>query len=363
MNLFSLSKIILLFISLLNWATAIGASEVKICLTGRVVGNLTSYGQSFQNSVSLALEQSGSSNNIRIKNYFYDNKPLEPIKIYRQMKRDGCSAIIGFEYLSDLLLAIKVQKNEKIPIFTSYASTTQADKLPKNVFIFMPSYDYQCKRMMNFLHAHFSRIDNVLLITEINRDEMLKYKEVYTWALSNDSIKYDTFDFLENDNRVIEKLTTFLKDKKYNFVFLLSGAIASAKIADIMNNHNTVFIGTENFGSSVSQTFYIRLKNKEITSYFIRNLDFIKPNYNLAEFENIYTKKYSDKPTVLAAYTYDAMKIILACLSKFGFIDTNHIFQVNYSGITGAYLKDGKFQRSAEFTILSVNKNGYKYEK
>lgn len=36
--------------------------------------------------------------------------------IYNQMVNDSCSAIIGFEYLSDLLLAVKEQKNDTIPI-------------------------------------------------------------------------------------------------------------------------------------------------------------------------------------------------------------------------------------------------------
>lgn len=79
--------------------------------------NLKSYGQSFLKAAQLATDE--YSNMVDIKSYFYNNRPSEPIHIYNQMIDEGCSAIIGFEYLSDLLLAVKAQKTETIPIFTS----------------------------------------------------------------------------------------------------------------------------------------------------------------------------------------------------------------------------------------------------
>ncbi|STY78927.1 periplasmic binding protein-like [Legionella wadsworthii] len=363
MNLLNSSKAIILLFSILISPVVHAQSKIKICLTGRIVENLKSYGQSFLNAAYLAKEENDLSNKVVIKSYFYNNRPLEPMHIYNQMVNDSCSAIIGFEYLSDLLLAVKEQKNDTIPIFTSYASTTNSDQLPKNIFIFMPSYNYQAEKMMSYLHERYKNINNVLLITEINRDEMLKYKEVYSSILKKEHVQYSTFDFLENDSDIEGKLRIFLNERKYQYVFLLSGAIASAKIANIMNNHSTVFIGTENFGSSVSQTFFMRLNDKVIHSHFIRNLDFIQPYDALTKFENIYIQKFHEKPTVLAAYTYDSMKIILKALNRTGIVNTNSILSTDYIGITGAYLNNGQFYRSTNYVILSVNSNGYAYEK
>lgn len=363
MNLLNRYKTILFLFSILLSSVLNAQSQIKICLTGRIVENLKSYGQSFLNAAYLAKAQSPLIRKVRIKSYFYNNRPLEPIHIYNQMVKDGCSAIIGFEYLSDLLLAIKEQKNDTIPIFTSYASSTNTDKLPKNIFIFMPSYDYQAEKMLNYIHDRYKKLDDILLITEINRDEMLKYKEVYSNALKKDNINFETFNFLENDNDIEGKIKRFLNNRKYQYVFLFSGAIASGKIANVMNDHNTVFIGTENFGSSSSQTFLMRLKDKVIRSHFIRNLDFIRPSKDLSKFEKIYTQKFHEKPTILAAYTYDAMSIILNSLEKFGTVNKNSILNINYTGVTGAYIKNRHFYRSTNYVILSVNDHGYIYEK
>ena len=84
----------------------------------------------------------------------------------------------------------------------------------------MPSYDSQAEKMIGYLHNHYKNIDNVLLITEINRDEMLKYKEVYSVALKTEGIKYATFDFLENDINFEGKIKKFLSTRKYRYVFL-----------------------------------------------------------------------------------------------------------------------------------------------
>lgn len=336
----------------------------KICLTGRVVENLGSYGKSFQNAAKLALEENSTvQNQIKLNYYFYDNKPLEPIHIYQQMINENCSAIVGFEYLSDLLLIIKEQKNNNIPIFTSYASFKIDDEVPNNIFVFMPTYDKHVSKMILFLKEHFKYFDNIALITEVNHEAMLKYQQAYSKELQNHQIKFDSFSFLDNDPDFLVKLKKFIEKKKYNFIFLLSGATTSAKIVDFINNPDIVYIGTENFGSSVSPSFYTRLSNKNIKAYFIRNIDYIHSQLVLSNFKNKYTEKYLNEPNVLAAYTFDAVNIILQAYKNNLSINTESIYNINYNGITGAYIKNGKFHRSEKLIILSVHKDGYYYEK
>lgn len=362
MTLSKIVKLTFFLIFVLSTFPVTAQSHLKICLTSKVVKNLPSYGQSFLNGAYLARMQSEKGQDVEVKNYFYNNRALEPIYVYKKMVQDKCSAIIGFEYLSDLLLVIKNQKNEKIPIFTSYPSITHADKVPPNIFIFMPTYDFLADKMLKFLYQRFKIINGVLIATEVNRDEMRKYESVYSSKLTKRNVKFDTFYFLENDNNVEEKLNKIINGKKYNFVFLLSGAIAAAKIANVMNDHHIIFVGTENYGSSTSQTFFLRLKDKNIRSYFIRNLDFLKTSSALSNFEKDYTDIYHTKPILLSAYTYDATTMILKAYNETGSVCANCIFHINYKGITGIYLKNRKFNSSKNYVILSVSKNGYKYE-
>ncbi len=363
MNLSTVYKILLLVFTAISMQQAEANSSNIICLTSRVAENLPTYKSSFENAAYLALQQSKAINQVIIKTYFYANNPLAPAETYSKLKADNCSAIIGFEYLSDLLLAIKLQNNTNIPIFTSYASTENSNILPKNIFIFMPSYKYLAEKMVIFLQHKFGKLKNVLIITDLNREAMLGYKEAYTTLFKKERIKYDTLDILESDDQLVDKVKNYTHGKKYNYVFLLSGALTASKIANLMNDHQTIFIGTENFGSSVEQSFYIRLSDKVIRAYFVRNIDFLKFDPKLQKFRTVYIAKYHAEPTVLSAYTYDATRIILETLEKKGTINTDNIFQTNYDGITGAYIKDGAFHRSNKYVILSIGKNGYYAEK
>lgn len=336
----------------------------KICLTGRIVESLPSYGRGMQDAAHLALKQSGLAGKVKIESFFYNNSPLSPISAYHRMLKSGCSAIVGFAYLSDLKLVAKVQKNLTIPIFTSYANTEFDKPIAKNIFIFRPSYHLLARKMLAFMKKHYQKINRVLLVTEVSRDSMKAYKRAYVSLLKQSNIQFETFDFLESGHDLVKNLKSYLKtQKKFDFIFLLSGAISAAKVVDNLNERNTVFIGTENYGSSSSATFYIRLKKRDIESYFIRSLDLLKPNKLLAGFECAYRATYHIKPLILSAYTYDAVRLSLASLKQYGTLSTEAVKKTVYHGITGIRSGSGQFSPSRQWIILKVSDKGYQYVK
>lgn len=361
--MFFLRKSRVFFVILLFSLTSQCLGTPLVCLTGRIVKTLPSYGQSFINAARLAELNYPQQGQLRIKEFFYDNRPLSPVIAYQNMVNNKCDAIIGYEYLSDLLLVVKFQKNLNIPIFTSYSTTESSRHLPKNIFILSPSYDYLAQKMFNYINQEHPKIDNVLILTERNRDSMDDYEKAYIKIFNQNQVSFKTFEFLEDDPLLISKLEKYLSNKnQFKYVILLSGVIASAKIADYLNNNGkVVFIGTENFGSSSAESFYTRISNKLINAYFIRNLDFLNPNFLLAKFQNTYQSHFRDKPLLLSAYTYDAMRILLESYSKNHSVATNSIYNTNYEGITGIDIKNGVFTRSNYFIILKVSPSGYKY--
>ena len=356
------SKLFEIILGLLICLNANAMAPINLCLTGKVELTLPDYKAAFLNAVNLALSQNPERKKINIKTYFYDNKPLSAIRVYNEMLRDRCAAIVGFEYLSDLLLVTTQQHDTNIPIFTSYASSSDSDKLPKNIFIFVPSYDYQAKKMISFLHKKYSQINNALIITEIDRADLEKYKTAYEALLNQENIHHDKFDFIGSDNQFENKLKKFTTNKHYNFVFVFAGAVGSTKIINFMNDHKTIFIGTENFGSSTNQSLFVRLNDKKIMALSIRNIDFLKINIPLKEFKKEYIEKYEIAPSPLSTYTYDAVAIILKTLEKQNSVNTSNILKTNYNGITGAYIKDNQFHRSKQYVILSIGDNGFVYE-
>lgn len=335
---------------------------VTVCLTGKIEEALPSYKNDLLNSVNLAVSQNNFGKKIILKNYFYDSAPLSPLRAYDAMINDRCSAIIGFEYLSDLLLIIKAQKNTKIPIFTSYPSSNDSDYFPDNILITMPSYDYQANKMIDFLNRKFGKIKRALLITEINRIDLFKYKKSYLRSLKKMETQYDEFDFLENDKEMENKLKNFIKTKNYEYVFVLSGAVGSTKIVNIMNDHKIKFIGTENFGSSSIQSLYSRLNDKNVSAFIIRHMDFLKNNAAQKKFQKDYFDRYRIMPIQFGIYAFDSINIILKTIEQKRAFDLKNLLKTNFEGVTGSSIKNGKFHRSNHYVILSIQKEGFALE-
>lgn len=355
-------KFLFLIIGIFAYSQAMAMSQVTLCLTGKIELTLADYKVAFMNAVNLALSQNNAHENIKLKTYFYDNKPLSPIIAYNEMMHDHCAAIIGFEYLSDLLLVAKTQSNDTVPIFTSYASSNESDKLPPNIYIFEPSYNYQVKKMISFLRNRFGNISDVIVITEIDRSDLAKYKIAYEEQLNQEKLHFDNFDFIGSDDKFETKLKMFLIGKRYKYVFVLSGAVGSTKIINYMNDHNKVFIGTENFGSSTNQSLYVRLNDKNIAAFSIRNIDLLKRSKKLSAFITAYKDKYLIDPSPLSVYSYDAATIIVKAFERYHEINNKSILKNQYDGITGAFISNNKFHRSSDYTILSIGKNGFVYE-
>jgi ABC-type branched-subunit amino acid transport system substrate-binding protein len=362
MNLLnSLKSISTVLISTTVLFSSAYADPLKICLTGSDVDTQSSYGQSFINGTNLAKLQSKIGDQVVIESYFYDRNPLSPLRTYDQMVDSGCKAIIGFDSLTQLMLIASLQANDKMPIFTPYANTLhQNTSLPKNFFFFMPPYYSLANHMMAFLKQQFGQLDQVLLITEVNRNEMQDYKSVYSTLLHSNKVSFDTFDYLENDNSMPAKLQNFMQNKHYRFVFLFTTGPDAAEIVKTINQPKTIYIGTEYFGSSSAETFAISVESKNAQAYFIRNLDYLKASPALAKFQQQYVSQYHIEPTILSAYAYDATQIILNTLAVNHDLSTDDILNTDYTGISGAYIADGQFHRSSNYIILMNSPSGYR---
>lgn len=356
-----LKKLSLLLMILVS-VNVFAERSVKLCLTGKIVADLPSYGVSFTNAALLAREDAHLNNKQAIiKTYFFDNRPLEPLEVYKRMRKAHCSAIIGFSYLSDLLLVAKYQHDDTIPIFSPYSSTIHTKHLPKNIFMFRPTYYFMDEEMMAFLEKHFGKPNDVLLMSQVSRDSMKEDRDAYEKILKSEGINFSTFNFLENDGQLINHVDKFFQHKDYRFIFLLSGAVDSARIVNHLKNKNAIFIGTENFGSSAEQSFYIRIRDKKIKSYFVRNLSYMNKNPALQKFAKEYKKRFKTPPSLLSAYTYDAAKLVFKTFKDKSVVNTDSVLDADYSGITGISIKNKKYHRSIDYVILAVKPTGYKY--
>ena len=65
------------------------------------------------------------------------------------MVAESCSAIVGYEYLSDLRIISKMQPDIHIPILSTYSSALSTELPPKNIFELVPYYDFMATQLIN----------------------------------------------------------------------------------------------------------------------------------------------------------------------------------------------------------------------
>jgi ABC-type branched-subunit amino acid transport system substrate-binding protein len=70
--------------------------------------------------------------------------------------------------------------------------------------------------------------------------------------------------------------------------------------------------------------------------------------------------KFKKLPTLLSAYTFDAVKMIVTASKANNKLSMKEILRSNYNGITGVRINNQRSLKSNNYAILSVEEDGYK---
>ncbi len=338
--------------------TGFAATKLIICLTGKVENEYSFYQSSLINGVKLAINDIKPRFSYVVKSYFFGNDPLSALSTYHSMIKDGCSAIIGFEYLSDLKLISKKDLNKKIPIISPYSSSLDGENIPKNILMLMPKYDYLVNTMYDFMLKKWGVLSNILIVTETDRPDLVDYKLSYEKIFFVNQVKYDEFNYVQTDHYLEQELKNFIAKRKYNFVIMLGGANTSIKILNTFNDANIKFIGTENFGSSNYQSVIPMITNPKVEAYVIRNIDYLSADSQIRVFKKRYEKMFFENPLPLSAYAYDAMSVVLMAYQKNHNFADDLFYKIDYKSITGITINNNIYHRSRKFSIINMRHDG-----
>lgn len=58
------------------------SGAINICLTGKVQLIFPAYKTAFMNAANLALNESSAKDKVKLRTYFFDNKPLSSVRAY-----------------------------------------------------------------------------------------------------------------------------------------------------------------------------------------------------------------------------------------------------------------------------------------
>jgi hypothetical protein len=294
-------------------ATEVGdKEEFKTCLSGSTEKMIPAYGEAFIKGASLLKKLKPQEfEKMVIKDYFYENSALAPIQSLKNMKKDNCDIIMGFSTGNDLIAIKDLAERYAIKIISIYGDPSKEISGSKTIITLQPSAQELVKHLMKELGSKLKN-SKVVIVTAIDRVEMLEYQEAYKKLIGEVTSNITEFQILE-ETQNLQELENFSKlGKKFEYLVLLTRSSLAAKISDLLNKtgHSFQILGTKYFGSSELPAFLNYLENKNINAYISRQNCNCANDSHFLRFKEDYIKEYKTTPMGISYEAYIAMQAI-----------------------------------------------------
>lgn len=316
--------------------------EIKIGAILPLTGDAALYGKSIKKGIDLAVDQINSKGGIKgskVSVIFEDSKavPADGVAAFQKLINiHKVSAVIGDAVSSVTLAFAPIAEKNKIVILSPLSSSPVLTDAGDFIFRNVPSDLYGGK-----VAAYFAVKDQgwkKLAILYINNDFGVGLKRVFSEnveTLGSEIVASDAYEQGAKDFR-----TQLLKIKSTNpeAVFIVGyGEVPQILIQAKEIGLKTKFLGT----GLLEDPNVIKLaKNAAEGIYFTQlQYDASLTDSLVKDFVDAFTKKYNAKPDIIAAYGYDAMKVLTYAMEGSNLTSEgirDQLYKVkNYHGVTG----------------------------
>lgn len=345
-------------------------SKLKICLTGSTEKTIPNYGEAFVNGARLALKKySKAGDKVEVVTYYYDVTPLAAVEALSNMKKEGCDAIIGFSTGNDLLAIEKDLSKDPILTISIYGDPQPQFNKTNYLRTLQPSSDELLKHLLQKLPKKIKDEDRILVVTAIDRTEMIEYKKSFERLMKKTSSKIEHVSVMEQTQDLTNLNRHIKSDSKWDYVFLFTRSLIAAKVTDIISDkrpiNNPVFIGTKYFGSDELPAYFNFLKNKNIEAYFSRQNCFCDKSEDLQKFNIEYKSSFNKTPMLISVETYDVTRFILQSVGGLTTYNPQSLIKffnnwnVPFTGIGSMNIGKNLEIQTAKKFLIKVSNKGY----
>ena len=309
-------------------------NEIKIGANMEMTGGVANYGKQTLNGIQLAFKQANASGGVlgkQLKLVLADNKsePAEATNaITKLITQDKVAAVLGPVASSNVLAAVQVAQDNKIPLLTPTGTnekiTVDNGKLRPYAFRSCFIDAFQGTVMANFASKSL-KVGNAVIYIDNSSD--------YSKGLAQ---SFET-TFAQNGGKVISKEAFLQKDQDFKATL--------TKIKGL--SPDVIFIPAyyEEVGKIVKQARELGItapiigtdgwddpKVVEIAGAAALNNTFFSNHYssqdkdpNVVKFIEAYKQEYNQEPNALAALGYDAGLLIIDAIKRANSTDPSKI--------------------------------------
>lgn len=327
------------------------------------------YGGYFRNGINLAIEQNKAllkqkDINLVVKEYDYGSDDLNVMKIVDQADHDGASAVIGYNYSSNALMAAPLHIRKRIPMLSPSASANRLGSFGKYVHLGSFSNEFMSKVLANFALKTLGA-KKILIIPAANCAYCVDLTQTFEREFKkNGGQIVAQFPVLQEDKE-FKELASKVRDLKFDAIFIPNQELTAARIILTLLEAGVQkpFLGADGWGNEGSEFFSV-LKKRTFEGYSVTHWHPSLSTEKSKSFVKAYVKNYGKSPNDTSVLAYDFMNFLIKGIIAAKSLDRESLEASLqgirlFEGVTGTYILSPNKAPAKDIVILKTSEDRF----
>ena len=331
------------------------------------------YGGYFRDGINMALEQNKEKLakkgiSIVMKEFDYGSDDLNVIKAVKNADKSGVSAVIGYSYSSNALIAAPLHVRAKLPMLSPSASANRLSSFGKYIHLGSFSNQFMAQALAKF-SVHELKAKKVIMIPAANCAYCTDLADTFETELIKQGGQIVKKIPVLQDEKSFRSVAELVKNLDFDAVFIPNQELTSARIISSFLDFgiNKPFLGADGWGNEGKEFFNV-LKNRKFTGYSVTHWHPKLQTRKSLEFVKAYQKKYKKIPNDTSVLAFDYMNFLIQTILTSKSHDRENLENAlqgmtDFEGITGKYNLVANKAPRKNILILKSSERGFEIDK
>ena len=331
------------------------------------------YGGYFRDGINMALEQNkvklaAKGLSIVMTEFDYGADDLNVIKAVKDAGKSGVSAVIGYSYSSNALIAAPLHVKAKLPMLSPSASANRLSSFGKYIHLGSFSNQFMAQTLAKF-SVHELKAKKVIVIPAANCAYCTDLADTFESELIKQGGQIvKKFPVLQ-DEESFRSIAELVRNLDFDAVFIPNQELTSARIISSLLDFgiNKPFLGADGWGNEGKEFFNV-LKNRKFTGYSVTHWHPKLQTRKSLEFVRNYKEKFKKVPNDTSVLAFDYMNFLIEAILNSKLHDRENLENAlqgmnGFEGVTGKYNLAANKAPQKDILILKSSEKGFEIDK
>lgn len=331
------------------------------------------YGGYFRDGINMALDQNkaklaAKGLSIVMREFDYGADDLNVIKAVKNADKSGVSAVIGYSYSSNALIAAPLHVKAKMPMLSPSASANRLSSFGKYIHLGSFNNQFMAQVLAKF-SVHELKAKKIIMIPAANCAYCTDLADTFESELLKQGGQIVKKIPVLQDEKSFRNIAELVKNLDFDAVFIPNQELTSARIISSFLDFgiNKPFVGADGWGNEGKEFFNV-LKNRSFTGYSVTHWHPKLQTRKSLDFVENYKEKFKKVPNDTSVLAFDYMNFLIETILKSKLHDRESLEialqgMKNFEGVTGKYKLAANKAPQKNILILKSSEKGFEIDK